>query len=266
MDESMLKQDIGIFFEGVDKKKLIFILKGSLYGAIRVTGASKGKVLKNLIVDTGKTVLFTVKFLGKESINFISDDDYMFNVSRRFKKYSYSRLKLVENIYSNFKKLKKLEKLKVAKDAGVLFFFMILAGGWGDLEGGIPDLDLKFGIGNHRNLFSHTILLPLVLETATRFIIGVGMEYKENINNLKYIGALFGKILQIVEDNQELMIGGMWAGVSLHLFKDAGLFHEYIKPYTGLSGLSMEAHKSIFLGNSFLALFFSEEIISKNIN
>lgn len=56
------------------------------------------------------------------------------------------------------------------KDAGVQFFTLVLVSlgvsGGPDGNGGAPDLDLMFGIENHRSLLSHSILMGAALETG----------------------------------------------------------------------------------------------------
>lgn len=56
------------------------------------------------------------------------------------------------------------------KDAGVQFFTLLLVSlgvsGGPDGNGGAPDIDLMFGIENHRSLLSHSILMGAALETG----------------------------------------------------------------------------------------------------
>jgi hypothetical protein len=56
------------------------------------------------------------------------------------------------------------------RDAGVQFFTLVLVSlgvsGGPDGNGGAPDIDLMFGIENHRSLLSHSILMGAALETG----------------------------------------------------------------------------------------------------
>ena len=47
-----------------------------------------------------------------------------------------------------------------------LFLPPLVVSGGPDGDGGAPDLDLMFGIGAHRSVFSHSILMGASLETG----------------------------------------------------------------------------------------------------
>jgi len=261
MNKDILKEEVTLLLNKVDRERLKRILKSSLWDALKVTAASKGRALAGMAGSIFKGAKATGGFIAKESWKAVLDREYFRKIPQRVGSFTGEKINLVKMASSNFARLEAREKATVAVDAGIFFFFMLISGGGKDFEGGIPDQDLKLGIGKHRNLFSHTVLLPLTLEVAARFIVGVAREYRDDLSQMKYLGGLLEEIIDFVDSREDLIIGGMWAGISIHLLKDAGIFQKYIKPYSGLSGLSMNTHKSIFLGNSFLALFFSGECI-----
>jgi hypothetical protein len=54
----------------------------------------------------------------------------------------------------------------VAPQLFTIVFTSLLVSGGPDGDGGVPDLDLEFGIGAHRSIFSHSILAGAALETG----------------------------------------------------------------------------------------------------
>lgn len=139
--------------------------------------------------------------------------------------------------------------------AGMVF----LVGGGSDFEGGAPDLDIKTGgIGNHRNVFFHTILLALLLEFILRFVVNLlrnGRKYLPHDHSVIWTGV--DRLIKELERNENIMVSGIWVGMAIHLLKDANIFADRVKPYTGIPReLSMQAHQNILATNSFLSFIF----------
>jgi len=257
-----LKNDISILFKNVDTQRLTAIFKNSLSQAVKTTAISKKKALKSLFKTIVTGIFRLVKFIMSEGNDFIRNDEYLTEVPVRLRRYALNKKKYTRRVYLEYKALNTKDKLNVIHDALVFFLFMSVGGGGRDFEGGLPDTDLKFGIGNHRNIFSHSILLPLSIEVATRFIVGVSSEYRDELLEFGHLGKFLIKIIDFVETNEDLMIAGMWVGISIHLFKDAGVLQNVTKPYTGITGQSMAFHKGVFSTNAFLAFFFSKEALN----
>lgn len=257
-----LKDDISILFKNIDTRRLTSIFKNSLSQAIKTTTISKKKAIKSLFKTIVTGFFRSVKFVTSEGNDFIRNDEYLVEIPTRLRRYSLNKKKYAQRIYLEYKALNTKDKLNVIHDALIFFLFMSVSGGGRDFEGGLPDTDIKFGIGNHRNIFSHSILLPLSIEVATRFIVGVSSEYRENLLEFGHLGKFLIKIVDFVETNENLMIAGMWAGISMHLFKDVGVLQNVTKPYTGITGHSMAFHKGLFSTNAFLAFFFSKEALN----
>lgn len=143
-----------------------------------------------------------------------------------------------------------------------LFFFYVAAGGT-DFEGGLPDADLFFGIGQHRNVFSHTILMGLGVETVVRFVtIFLAHAYcRLPDEHLPF----WDELHRLIQGNRDLAIGALWAGIGAHLLKDASLFSEFTKPYVGLPWRhSITTHQAFFAANSIVAEVFAVHSISSS--
>ena len=167
-------------------------------------------------------------------------------------------LELHHALKVKWKSMPKDEKRNFLVDMVIFSTVAFITAGGSDLEGGLPDTDLKFGVKYHRNLFTHTILIGLAVETGVRFTSKLFLEYKKHHGYPK--SPFWRKFIETVEkiDNKkEVLISGMWFGIALHLFKDSKLFSGRTKPLVGVHNLSMEGHKSILASNSFAAFLFS---------
>lgn len=260
-------REAAYIIDNMDRDQLINIVKDSFNKSMEAILISK----KNAIKNTGKTILRfgmnTGEFI-KNEINFIryNPENYIDNLFPRIK-YSFKEFKdTVINTSSQ-----KIESFKELSDSGKKDIILsgllwvgtvLMIGGGADFEGGAPDLDSKLGgIGRHRNVFSHTILLGLSLEFFIRFTINLlrhGKNYLPDDRSKVWIGV--GKILDEVDRNENVLVSGAWIGLSIHLLKDANIGSSKVKPYVGMpKGLSMETHQNIFAGNSFLAFIFGKE-------
>lgn len=264
METEVLIIEFNDFYKNIFEDDLKKNLKKSLMEAMKCTAVSKVNGVKSLTYSLVNASKGLVSFIKNENKNRTINKGYFEKIPERFMVYTYEKIINTAKMINYFNNLRKEEKIKIARDASIFFIVMGMAAGGSDLEGGFPDTDLNLGIGYHRNLFSHTILMPLILEVATRFLVNICSEYRKEVGEMSILGKPILKILDFIEENQELMLGGMWAGISLHLLKDAGLFQNHIKPYTGLNGLSMGEHKAIFTGNSFLSMFFAKEHLKNN--
>lgn len=156
----------------------------------------------------------------------------------------------------------KIELLAVSV-MGILIFYA--SAGGNDLEGGIPDSDLNFGIGNHRNVVSHSIIAGLIVELLMRS----GLEWLNKIHeNLPETHHRFwDKSNQFLNINKGIALGAMWAGVGAHLLKDSGIFGYGVKAYVGIPvGLSMVTHQAIFAANGAVASAIAIDELNKSRN
>lgn len=140
------------------------------------------------------------------------------------------------------------------------FSIFFLSAGGSDFEGGLPDLDIAVGgIGQHRNLFSHTILLGFGIEFAARTGILLFERLKERLpdNHL----PVWDKTYLFLENHKELGLAAMWTGIGVHLIKDSGFLIGGTKPYTGLPvEMSMHGHQGLFAANGIACEMFATNV------
>lgn len=147
----------------------------------------------------------------------------------------------------------KIEMLAAMVLAVAIFF--VSAGG-SDLEGGIPDIDLMFGVGFHRHIISHSFIIGLMAE----FIMRSGIEVYDKIyqNLPKDHHNFWDKTHNFIENHKEMAVGAMWLGIGAHLIKDAGIFGHGVKPYVGLPfEMSMGMHQTLFAINGVSSITFA---------
>jgi len=256
-----IDSELNIVWNGIDKKERNYILVKAFSVAIKDTISSKveatkygiglGKSLfkkaKGIIVDTkqkGYKYQFSIlqnslKNLPKDSVVFINE-----------------KIDLFKNLSSK----KQLDLISSAILASLIF--SISAGG-SDLEGGLPDQDLKLGIGFHRNIFSHSILIGIPVEIILRFSIEIFNSLYSHLPENR--SDVWDKVNSFIQSNKNIAIGAMWIGIGAHLLKDSAVLLGGFKPYSGL-GFSMNTamHKTLFVTNSALSTAFGFTEITKS--
>lgn len=130
--------------------------------------------------------------------------------------------------------------------------FSATAGG-ADLEGGLPDTDLLIGVGAHRSVFTHTILLGLEAETAMRLALRIIDRLIDRMPASRH--PVWARIAAFLGRSRDRAITAVWAGIGAHLIKDAGLLHPgATKPVTGLPfSMPMTAHQAFLAANGVAA-------------
>lgn len=156
----------------------------------------------------------------------------------------------------------KEEKIEIiaAYTIGVLIYFAS-AGGL-DHEGGLPDSDLSLGVGFHRHILSHSIVLGFLVE----FIMRSGIELINAINkNLpEFHHSFWDRTNKFINNNKGIAIGSMWLGIGTHLIKDSGVFGHGVKAYTGLPfEMSMAGHQGLFMANGVASAMASYSELKK---
>jgi hypothetical protein len=122
------------------------------------------------------------------------------------------------------------------------------ASGGLDLEGGLPDTDLELGIGLHRNIFSHSVLIGFTTEGVLSFGVEILSGLYQKLPAEHH--AVWDKVHRLIRNCEKSAITGLWVGICLHFIKDAGLLSHGTKPYTGLSGEhGMAFHQGLFAAN-----------------
>jgi hypothetical protein len=144
--------------------------------------------------------------------------------------------------YVLFKERPLSQKITIILRISVFVAITLLAGGGFDLEGGLADSDLIFGVGFHRHWFSHSIMIGLFAEFILRFI----LEWFRSSFQIKLGNAI----------SEEQIIRAIWLGLGMHLIKDSAIIIGGFKPYVGLPfKLPLLMHKSFFLLNGITATY-----------
>lgn len=146
----------------------------------------------------------------------------------------------------------------IAWVAGVVAF--VVAAGGADLEGGLPDTDLAFGVDAHRNPFSHTVLAGLGLEFSLRFAALVVEALMESLPVGHH--PVWLRVASTARVAGRGAFIGMWLGLGAHLLDDASLLSGSTKPYVGLPSMSMGAHQTLFAANAAGAATFAAAGVS----
>ncbi len=135
--------------------------------------------------------------------------------------------------------------------AQMLLTWMVFyaAAGGADLEGGLPDTDLLLGIGHHRSVFTHSVLLGLETEMALRFGLAALDGLIERMPPDRH--PVWARIAEFLDRYGERTITGIWLGIGAHLLKDANLLSPSgTKPVVGLPwSMPMDAHQAFLAAN-----------------
>lgn len=147
-----------------------------------------------------------------------------------------------------FRRLTRQQQADQVVDMMLTWIIFWASAGGSDLEGGLPDIDLAFGIGNHRNVVSHTVLLGLGSEIALRLGIEVFGEIYSRLPS--HHMRAWDSSYRFLQTHRRASINAMWAGIGAHFLKDANLFAEATKPYTGMPiSMPMDVHQALFAAN-----------------
>ena len=234
------------------KRRVLDIVRKSAVDAMKEVGKSKLKALVGFTFSAVRTTAKIVNTYRKEGIKGVGK-----LILNGAKERIESFKSFASDLVRDFKTDKRGFTRKVAHVAIFSTAALAYAGGF-DLEGGAPDADLKFGIGHHRNIFTHTILLPLFLEFSIRFILNIAEEMVKEGH-----GGIWKKLYDFKKEYSDTLIGGMWFGAMLHLMKDSAPFSDRTKPLSEIHGLSMESHKRILSASSVLSGIFAHEAVKK---
>jgi len=143
------------------------------------------------------------------------------------------------------------------KEAGPLLFLGVLgffcgAGfqigekAWFDIDGGAPDLDLYGGIGNHRSIFTHSIISAAIIESMVFSTVRAA-----NIT-YKYLPEGHDSFWDKIDTFGEwghAFASGACTGIAYHLLLDGTL--DGNKAYVDLPfSMPMEGHNALFVANA----------------
>lgn len=135
-------------------------------------------------------------------------------------------------------------------EAGSRLLIMMLASvvvsGGTDADGGAPDLDLMFGIGAHRSILSHSIIMGTTLETAISATFRLIQVIYQNLPP-EHDPFWDAAIVRVDDVLQHIKIGSS-IGMAYHLFVD-GTFQEAAYKDLPIS-MPMEFHEGILVANA----------------
>ncbi len=133
--------------------------------------------------------------------------------------------------------------------SGLIFVFV---SGGKDLEGGLPDKDMVFGMGAHRHILSHTILLGLGLEFTLRLWLTFSSKAYQRLPQDHH--PVWDRLRRILAKSESWLVAAGWLGIGAHLTKDGSLLAGSTKPLVGLPfRASMDLHQLIMHSNALAA-------------
>ena len=135
-----------------------------------------------------------VGFIGITAIGTAAESKKFIKAGLERKLYSHAKQRADDlsvftlESYQNIKELSKTIKNMLIvnpKKTGIQMFLAFmgfnLGGGGLDADGGIPDLDLLVSIGNHRSIFTHSVLPMIIIEGVCISIIGLVNTVHNNL-------------------------------------------------------------------------------------
>jgi uncharacterized membrane protein len=143
-------------------------------------------------------------------------------------------------------RLLKDDPWKVAPELVTIVAVSLAVSGGPDGDGGIPDLDLKMGIGAHRSPLTHSILIGSVLEAGIFSVLSLVRLVHSKLPDEH--DPFWDEAYDFSDRLSTAAAQGASIGLTYHLFVD-GLLQP--AAYHGLPvHLSMEGHQALILANA----------------
>ena len=164
-------------FEKEDFSSFALILKESGKQTFKSKKKATAKILKSVGKFSIKSLSFTYKKIRLYTLNGFQKEfkkdlkqtkNVLCNTPNKIVAFGKHLKNNALSFNENFFKKTKDEKVELISVGlmGILIFFA--SAGGKDIEGGIPDLDLKLGIGYHRHCISHSIIMGVLVEILMR--------------------------------------------------------------------------------------------------
>lgn len=148
----------------------------------------------------------------------------------------------VKSVSLQLKKYAAADPRSAAVDFAMLVTGFLLGSGGIDGDGGIPDTDLALGIGNHRSIWTHSIVSGVVLETVVLTAVDLVKTVYTNLPNPH--DPLWDNAITHSTRLSELFVRSASAGIAYHLSIDATI--DGAGKYVDLPvSLSQEGHQTI---------------------
>ena len=200
------------------------------------------QVSKNIIKSVGNETLELGKAIhGKRLIGYL--DDRKSKSSDAISGAYNASKSLLKNCFALLK--------DNPKEAGPIMFLGVLGffcgSGGIDGDGGIPDLDIAVGgIGNHRNVFFHSVISAALLETMVYSSIDASnMIYKKLPDNHD---GFWDKLVGY-KNWANAFVTGACTGIMYHLLIDGTIDGKKAMTNFPIS-MSMEGHNAFFITNA----------------
>lgn len=244
-----LKQDLTGLRETISDREISDIALSALKEAARITFQMKIRDIFNfvkfVVVGSSRLVSYLYRTMKQEGWN--APRTWWKDTKESFKK----KLEQIETVWEQMSPEQRVDTLI---DFVIIVLTLFLVGGGLDFEGGLPDTDLTFGVGKHRNIFTHTVLLGLTLEFIVRFLVALVTESEKRGYTPR--SEFLRAVLDFAKKHHDAAIAGMWLGLFVHYLKDANLLARRTKPYAGVRGLSMQEHQRMLASNAFVSAIF----------
>jgi|TARA_Y100000310_G_C20680319_1_gene815528 hypothetical protein len=248
--------------------ELSYAISHTSKGEMKEWGKGSAKLFIHLTIRRGRGLLkgmgTLLKFSTYETISFVDaviKKNTMDHLSNRTDSAYKSIKDKSHKLYQTLKiiALSIRSNPKEAAPQILLGFIGFLIGSGGlDGDGGIPDKDLAFGIGNHRSIWTHSILPALAIETIAFSLVTLVNTVHSKLPEKH--DRFWDKL---VENNKKLataFVGGTCAGIAYHLLVDMNPTADRIKPYSDLPiSTTMMGHKAIFGANAAIEIIDLKE-------
>ena len=235
--------------------ELSYAISHTSKGQMKEWGKGSAKLFTHLAIRRGKGLIKGIgallKFSTYETLSFFdavikyNTIDHISNRSNA----AYTNIKSKSNkLYQTFKIVAsslRTNPKEVAPQILLGFIGFLVGSGGLDGDGGICDSDLYFGIGNHRSIFTHSIIPALAVETIAFSLVSLVNTVHGNLPSSH--DSFWDKL---VANNKKLataFAGGTCAGIAYHLLVDMNPTADRIKPYSDLPfSTTMGGHQAIF--------------------
>ena len=250
------------------QEELSYAISKTSKTEIKIWGMNSAKLCGQLAIRRGKGLLRGVSnllcFTAYEAGSFanaVKTKNVLTHLSGR-KIVAYNTIKKEsKKLYQKLKLFSAYLRSNPKEAAPQMFLgfigFLIGSGGL-DGDGGIPDIDLAFGIGKHRSILTHSILPALAIETIAFSLVTLVNTVHSKLPEKH--DRFWDKL---VENNKKLAMafaGGTCAGIAYHLLVDMNPTADAIKPYSDLPfSTTMAGHQAIFGANAVVEIIDLKE-------
>jgi hypothetical protein len=162
--------------------------------------------------------------------------------------------KFADDVFSYFRRLVLGLRQNPRHFAPKLFVLLLgfyIGSGGLDGDGGIPDLDLKRGIGSHRSILTHSIVPAIVIEAAALSLLSLVMIVYSHLPRAHDI--FWDRVVEHWSVISASFVGGACAGIAYHLLLDMNPTSDSVKAYADLPFSTSVAGHKLILGMNAVA-------------